>query len=257
MSGWSKTWALMRRFQLLMAQPGRAVDLYQLPRFTPGIGGRCVSRFGWLKICSRPSKRFRSMHITNSVMPEIQDCSDHYCRNDALHISCRLHDKDYRLLTTVPSYVMERPITGFELDSEGDPIAILSCGHAQHVRHNPPFINRPWVTSEEGRNGMLGKMLNCVRCDNFEMPDSFIAYKRTPVFTEESVPDALRKDHQRKSVSGQKYRFRKENFDIAYPPFMRTWNCLQDKIGIVVPEVLHNVEPLGTTVFLSNFTGTG
>ena len=65
---------------------------------------------------------------------------------------------------------MERPIIAFGHDSAGEPIAVLSCGHPQHVRHNPPFINRPWVTSEEGRNGMIGQMLNSVRCENIELP---------------------------------------------------------------------------------------
>ena len=53
---------------------------------------------------------------------------------------------------------MERPITGFGVDPDGDPIAILSCGHPQHVRHNPPFINRPWVTTTDGRASMLGEV---------------------------------------------------------------------------------------------------
>ena len=35
----------------------------------------------------------------------------------------------------------------------------------KHVRHDPPWVNRPWVTSAEGRAGMLGFMLNCRLCD--------------------------------------------------------------------------------------------
>ena len=45
---------------------------------------------------------------------------------------------------------MQRAITGFATDAAGDPIALLSCGHPQHVRHRPPFFERPWVTSEAG-----------------------------------------------------------------------------------------------------------
>lgn len=60
---------------------------------------------------------------------------------------------------------MKQPITGYRLDDNRDWVAVLSCGHGQHVRHNPPFTNRPWVITEEGRKGMLGKMLNCVHCD--------------------------------------------------------------------------------------------
>jgi tellurite methyltransferase len=149
--------------------------------------------------------------------------------------------------------VMKRAITAFDIDNQGDPIAILDCGHPQHVRHNPPFINRPWVTSEEERKSMVGKVLNCVRCDNMELPDSFVAYKRTSEFTEASVPDALRKDHSTKSgvwakirvMEGKlRYRVQALNVDMELSP---------DKLGIVVPEVLHNVEPLGPVRFFVEF----
>lgn len=63
---------------------------------------------------------------------------------------------------------MLQPITGYHLDEENHWVAELACGHNQHVRHQPPFINRPWVTTVEGRNSMLGHELNCVRCDRGE-----------------------------------------------------------------------------------------
>ena len=150
-------------------------------------------------------------------------------------------------------YVMERPITGFEFDGEGDPIAILSCGHAQHVRHNPPFINRPWVTTEQGRHSMLGKTLNCIRCDKFELPSSFIAYKKTPVFTEESLPGALRKDHATRVGVWGKIIMAEGKLRYRVPALQADMELSQDKIGIVVPEVLHNVEPLGAIRFFVEF----
>ena len=60
---------------------------------------------------------------------------------------------------------MERHIVDFGVDEVGDPVAILSCGHPQHVRHNPPFENRPWVLTENGRKSRLGQILNCLRCE--------------------------------------------------------------------------------------------
>jgi hypothetical protein len=74
---------------------------------------------------------------------------------------------------------MERPITGFRLDEVGDWVAILGCGHPQHVRHNPPFVRRPWVTTEAGRQRRLGQMLNCVRCDRLELPAGAVPGTRT------------------------------------------------------------------------------
>jgi len=61
---------------------------------------------------------------------------------------------------------MKQPITGYHRDNEGDWIAELACGHRQHVRHQPPWISRPWVVSQEGRNFMLGKDLLCGNCRN-------------------------------------------------------------------------------------------
>jgi tellurite methyltransferase len=60
---------------------------------------------------------------------------------------------------------MKRKIIGFHQDKQQDWIADLECSHGQHVRHKPPFFNRPWVESEAGRAGMLGAELDCVLCD--------------------------------------------------------------------------------------------
>ena len=35
------------------------------------------------------------------------------------------------------------------------------------MRHDPPWMERPWVTTQEGRHSRLGEELNCVRCDEF------------------------------------------------------------------------------------------
>lgn len=60
---------------------------------------------------------------------------------------------------------MKQPINGYHKDEEQDWVAELSCGHFQHVRHKPPFINRPWVTTEKSRLSMIGHQLECVKCD--------------------------------------------------------------------------------------------
>jgi hypothetical protein len=63
------------------------------------------------------------------------------------------------------SLAMERKILGYHQDDEGHWVAELECGHTQHVRHNPPWTNRPWVTTPEGRQKALGTPLNCRKCD--------------------------------------------------------------------------------------------
>jgi hypothetical protein len=40
----------------------------------------------------------------------------------------------------------------------------LKCGHTQHVRHDPPWQNRPWVLTPEGRARFIGTELRCVDC---------------------------------------------------------------------------------------------
>ncbi len=60
---------------------------------------------------------------------------------------------------------MKQRIIGFHQDEEGHWVADLACGHAQHTRHDPPWQNRSWVTTPEGRASRLGLMLNCLKCE--------------------------------------------------------------------------------------------
>lgn len=66
---------------------------------------------------------------------------------------------------------MKQPIIGYHKDEENDWVAELACGHNQHVRHNPPWQLRPWVTTEGGRKEHLGITLNCKKCDRNEPKD--------------------------------------------------------------------------------------
>ncbi len=61
---------------------------------------------------------------------------------------------------------MLQAMIGFHLDEEQHWVADLACGHAQHVRHNPPWQNRPWVMTPEGRAEKLGVQLNCLKCED-------------------------------------------------------------------------------------------
>ncbi|MBW0149559.1 DUF3565 domain-containing protein [Marinobacter arenosus] len=66
---------------------------------------------------------------------------------------------------------MKQPISGFHKDEFDDWVAELACGHFQHVRHDPPWQNRPWVEKLETRNEMLGYLLNCKKCKEGAPPD--------------------------------------------------------------------------------------
>ncbi|NNG14410.1 MAG: DUF3565 domain-containing protein [Gammaproteobacteria bacterium] len=57
-----------------------------------------------------------------------------------------------------------RHIIGFHTDEQHDWVAVLDCGHTQHVRHQPPWQERPWVITEQGRLAHKGALLNCKKC---------------------------------------------------------------------------------------------
>ena len=58
----------------------------------------------------------------------------------------------------------QRHITGFFQDEERVWVAKLECRHQQHVRHNPPLVNRPWVLTAAGREQFIGSTLPCKKC---------------------------------------------------------------------------------------------
>ncbi|MHB8621820.1 MAG: DUF3565 domain-containing protein [Sulfuricaulis sp.] len=65
---------------------------------------------------------------------------------------------------------MQRKIIGFHQDEHRDWVADLDCGHTQHMRHHPPWTNRPWVVTTEGRARCLGQALSCKCCDEEPPP---------------------------------------------------------------------------------------
>ena len=60
---------------------------------------------------------------------------------------------------------MQRVIVSFYQDENDIWVAELDCGHGRHVRHNPPFEVRPWVTRWQTRLAFLGHALDCPKCD--------------------------------------------------------------------------------------------
>ena len=63
---------------------------------------------------------------------------------------------------------VKQKIIGFHQDEVGDWVADLACGHTQHVRHDPPWQERPWVITTEGRQSRLGFALMCKTCEEGE-----------------------------------------------------------------------------------------
>ena len=153
---------------------------------------------------------------------------------------------------------MKRAITHFHLDEHRDWVAALDCGHRQHVRHRPPFVNRPWVASDTERKAMLGTALDCVRCDRMEWPDGLVAYRRTREFDETTIPAGLRSEHATKRgtwarihvVSGVR------RYCVGHP-IHGSFRIDSASSAIVVPEVLHRIEPEGPVRFFVEFSRAG
>lgn len=149
---------------------------------------------------------------------------------------------------------MKRTILGFRRDEQGDWVANLDCGHGQHVRHRPPFVNRPWVQREESRNGMLGIELDCPRCDRMEWPDDFVAYRRTGEFNETTLPSGFAKDHATKR--GVWARIHVVSKALKYhvgTPIHRSFLVEAPATAVIVPEVRHRVETVGPVRFFVEF----
>ena len=149
---------------------------------------------------------------------------------------------------------MDRPITGFDRDEEDHWVALLSCGHRQHVRHQPPFVDRSWTETEAGRAEGVGQALDCPLCDRMEPPAQAVRYKSTPVFTELTVPKALLKKHSTKA--GVWGRIRVLDGRLLYEilePKIQTFTLDKDSTAYIVPEVPHRVEKIRNVIFQVDF----
>jgi hypothetical protein len=56
-------------------------------------------------------------------------------------------------------------IVDFRQDEDGHWVAVLSCGHSQHLRHQPPWQNRAWVLDARQRQARIGSHFACGWCN--------------------------------------------------------------------------------------------
>jgi tellurite methyltransferase len=149
---------------------------------------------------------------------------------------------------------LHRSIVGFHQDFEQHWVAELDCGHCQHTRHEPPFFPRPWVITASGRSEHLGQLLNCVLCDRQEIPDGYAPYRRTPLFTNESIPQGLRSRHTTKKGVWGKIHIQSGSLRYRiHEPYHTDIILDCDRPGIVLPEVEHEVEPIDNVEFFVEF----
>lgn len=141
-------------------------------------------------------------------------------------------------------------MTGFHRDHEGHWVAELDCGHDQHVRHDPPWQERPWVTTEEGRTARLGQVLNCLRCDQRELPEGARVRRRTPTFDQDTTPDALRSRHTTKRGVWAVVHVLDGELDYRIAePLAAQGRLGPGQTAVMPPEVEHEVAPVGRVSF--------
>lgn len=145
--------------------------------------------------------------------------------------------------------ILQRPITGFGRDADDDWFAVLDCGHRQHVRHRPPFFNRPWVTTGTGRASRLGAPLDCLLCDRFELPDSMQAVERTPVFTAAKLPAWLRQGRASDAGIWTMIVVTEGHLRCIAGEPGRTRELTVEAPGIVPPQFHYRLEPIGPARF--------
>lgn len=84
------------------------------------------------------------------------------------------------------------------------------------------------------------------------LPDHVQRYKSTPVFTEETVPKGLLKDHNTKN--GVWGLICIEQGELEYIIEDKETHILTpDNKGVVEPEIKHHIKPLGKVIFRVEF----
>lgn len=63
-------------------------------------------------------------------------------------------------------------VVGYDRDEQGHWFVKLSCGHTQHLRHDPPWQSRPWVLDATERARRLGTPFTCGWCAKGPVSDT-------------------------------------------------------------------------------------
>ncbi|HKU40198.1 MAG TPA: DUF3565 domain-containing protein [Polyangiales bacterium] len=148
---------------------------------------------------------------------------------------------------------MKTTITGFHKDSTADWVAELACGHTQHMRHRPPWQDRPWVHDDAERARRVGREIECPLCDMPVLPAHVNEYKRTAEFTEQTIPKGLLKDHTTQAGVWARIVVREGALEYSFGQPRRSFVLDPAHPGIVKPEVPHQVRPLGAVSFRVEF----
>jgi tellurite methyltransferase len=145
-------------------------------------------------------------------------------------------------------------ILAFTLDDDGDWVAMLECGHRQHVRHKPPLMARPWVTTAAGRAEKIGQALACRNCLMPRLPPAVQEYKRTAIFDAQSVPAGLLKAHTLKAETWAEIVVLTGRVTYVIEGMVDgVWVLGPNLRGTVAPTQPHHIEPTSDATFYVRF----
>lgn len=156
--------------------------------------------------------------------------------------------------TTEPG--VRRRIVAFAVDDLGDWVALLDCLHRQHVRHQPPFRDNPWVLTAAGRAGRVGSDRDCPLCDRCEIPADLVVLRTTPTWDAGAMPAGLRRHHR--VAAGTWGRIRVEAGALRFVAATEPVTDVTVPAGAtqaIPPEVEHHVEPVSAVRFCVDFLG--
>lgn len=85
------------------------------------------------------------------------------------------------------------------------------------------------------------------------LPSGVVPYKKTPIFTDVSVPKGLLKDHATKAGVWGVIHVEEGKLEYIIPSRENRQFLHPNKVGIVHPEELHHVKPVGSCRFYVEF----
>ena len=149
---------------------------------------------------------------------------------------------------------MRRRINGFVRDEHGDWIARLDCHHSQHIRHQPPFRDAPWIHDDDAHAERVATLLDCPLCDRAQLPAELTVAHTTVVWDEDTMPERLGRSHRIAPgtwgllhvVSGQA-QFAAD----TDPPLVRIVDA--GDAQPIPPSTDHSVQPIGQARFYLEF----
>lgn len=140
---------------------------------------------------------------------------------------------------------MIRAIVGFHTDDAGEWVAELSCHHGQHVRHQPPFQERPWVLEAAGRAGHIGSPIECTLCDRAVLPGGLSILGRAGPWDHDSIPAGLLRSHRTAEGRWGRLRVHDGAVDFQFEPDGPRQHLVAGCAQVIPPGAPHRVVPVG------------